>query len=120
MRFHRYLAVLAACAISGAVLAQAYPEKNVQYIIPFVPGGKIYDIADIAKDAHYAARAMLGEHRLKDGKSLKLPGIVPVMSETPGATNWVGPALGEHTAEVLSGLGYSEAQQQDLKRRGVI
>ena len=85
-----------------------------------VPSGKIYDIADIAKDAHYAAREMIRSHRLKDGKSIKLPGIVPKLSETPGDTKWVGPALGEHTAEVLGALGYSKEQQQDLKRRGVI
>jgi len=85
-----------------------------------VPSGKIYDIADIAKDAHYAAREMIREHRLQDGKSVKLPGIVPKLSETPGDTKWVGPALGEHTAEVLSALGYSAGQQQELKRRGII
>jgi len=85
-----------------------------------VPSGKIYDIADIANDAHYAAREMIRSHRLKDGKSVKLPGVVPRLSETPGDTRWVGPALGEHTAEVLSALGYSNEQQQDLRRRGVI
>jgi len=85
-----------------------------------VPGGKIYDIADIVKDAHYAAREMIRSYRLKDGRSLKLPGIVPKMSETPGDTKWIGPALGEHTAEVLSALGYSAEQQQELRRRGVI
>jgi len=85
-----------------------------------VPSGKIYDIADIANDAHYAAREMIRSHRLKDGKSVKLPGVVPRLSETPGDTKWVGPTLGEHTAEVLSALGYSNEQQQDLRRRGVI
>jgi formyl-CoA transferase len=45
---------------------------------------------------------------------------MPVMSETPGATKWVGPDLGAHTAEVIGGLGYSEAQLRDLKQRGVI
>ncbi|HEU0290763.1 MAG TPA: CoA transferase, partial [Burkholderiales bacterium] len=85
-----------------------------------VPSGKIYDIADIANDAHYAAREMIRSHRLKDGQSVKLPGVVPRLSETPGDTKWVGPALGEHTAEVLSALGYSNEQQQDLRRRGVI
>jgi formyl-CoA transferase len=85
-----------------------------------VPSGKIYDIADIAKDAHYAAREMLRSHPLKDGKSVKLPGIVPKLSETPGGTKWVGPELGEHTAEVLSRLGYDAAQQKELKKRGVI
>ncbi|MBI3041953.1 MAG: CoA transferase [Betaproteobacteria bacterium] len=85
-----------------------------------VPSGKIYDIADIAKDPHYAAREMIRSHRLKDGQWLKLPGIVPKLSGTPGATKWVGPELGEHTAEVLSALGYSDAQQKELKKRGVI
>jgi len=85
-----------------------------------VPSGKIYDIADIAKDAHYAAREMIRSHRLKDGKSVKLPGIVPKLSETPGDTKWVGPELGAHTAEVLGALGYSEEQQRELKKRGVI
>ncbi len=85
-----------------------------------VPSGKIYDIADIVRDAHYAAREMIGSYQLKDGKSLKLPGIVPKLSETPGETKWVGPALGEHTAEVLSALGYGVEQQRELKKRGVI
>ena len=85
-----------------------------------VPSGKIYDIADIVRDTHYAAREMIRTHRLKDGTALKLPGIVPKLSDTPGETRWVGPALGEHTAEVLSALGYGAEQQLDLKRRGVI
>ncbi len=85
-----------------------------------VPSGKIFDVADIANDPHFAAREMIREFKLGDGKPVTLPGIVPRLSETPGETKWVGPALGEHTAEILGGLGYSAEQQQDLKRRGVI
>jgi formyl-CoA transferase len=85
-----------------------------------VPSAKIYDIADIARDTHYAAREMIREFPLKDGKTVKLPGIVPKMSETPGETRWIGPELGAHTAEVLGALGYSAEQQAELKRRGVI
>jgi len=85
-----------------------------------VPSAKIYDIADIASDPHYAMREMVQQFTLRDGKPLKLPGIVPKLSETPGETKWIGPALGEHTAEVLSALGYGEEQQRELKRRGVI
>jgi formyl-CoA transferase len=85
-----------------------------------VPSGKIYDIADIVRDPHFAAREMIRSHRLKDGTTLKLPGIVPKLSDTPGDTKWVGPGLGEHTAEVLAALGYGDKQQLDLKRRGVI
>jgi formyl-CoA transferase len=85
-----------------------------------VPSGKIFDIADIAGDAHYAARGMIEEYRLPDGTPVKLPGVVPKMSETPGDTRWIGPELGAHNAEVLGALGYSAEEQQELKRRGVI
>ena len=85
-----------------------------------VPSGKVYDAADIVKDAHYLARGMIEQHQLPDGKAIKLPGIVPRLSDTPGSTEWVGPALGAHNAEVLGALGYSEMQQRELKQRGVI
>jgi formyl-CoA transferase len=85
-----------------------------------VPSGKIYSAADIVADAHYQAREMIRQHTLRDGKPLKLPGIVPKLSETPGETRWIGPELGEHTEEVLSALGYDAQQQADLKRRGII
>ena len=84
-----------------------------------VPSGKIYDIADILQDAHYRARSMIEEHLLEDGTPLKVPGIVPRLSQTPGETQWLGPKLGEHTAEILGTLGYSEQDQADLRRRGV-
>ena len=85
-----------------------------------VPSGKVYDAADILKDAHYAARGMIEQHQLPDGKPVKLPGIVPKLSETPGVTAWLGPTLGAHNAEVLGALGYSEIEQRELKQRGVI
>jgi formyl-CoA transferase len=85
-----------------------------------VPSGRVYDAEDILNDPHYAARKMIEQWRLPDGKPMKIPAVVPKLSATPGATKWLGPKLGEHTAEVLDGLGYSAEQQQDLKRRGVI
>jgi formyl-CoA transferase len=85
-----------------------------------VPSGKIFDIADIARDPHYAAREMIRQFALPGGKALRLPGIVPKMSDTPGETKWVGPELGAHTTEVLSALGYDDAQLRDLKKRGII
>lgn len=85
-----------------------------------VPSGKIYSIKDIVADVHYRARDMMQEFSLKDGEKLVLPGIVPKLSKSPGATRWLGPELGAHTAEVLTGLGYDAAQQVTLKKRGVI
>ena len=85
-----------------------------------VPSGKVFDVADIMKDAQYLARGMLEQHQLPDGKPVKLPGIVPKLSGTPGATAWLGPKLGEHNAQVLGALGYDDAAQLALKTRGVI
>jgi formyl-CoA transferase len=85
-----------------------------------VPAAKVYDVADIVKDAQYLARGMIEQHTLPDGKPVKLPGIVPKLSATPGATAWVGPKLGEHTAEVLSALGYDAAAQAALRKSGIV
>ena len=85
-----------------------------------VPAGRIYSIADIVADMQYQARGMIEKHELGDNKEVWLPGIVPKLSETPGGTKWIGPKLGEHTAEVLSGIGYDGDAQTDLRQRGII
>jgi crotonobetainyl-CoA:carnitine CoA-transferase CaiB-like acyl-CoA transferase len=85
-----------------------------------VPSSKIYSIADIAADPHYAAREMIRQIRLSDGTTLKVPGVVPKLSATPGDFDGGGPALGEHTNEVLRDLGYDAAAIADLRRRGLI
>ncbi len=84
-----------------------------------VPSGRIYSIADIAADLHYQARGMIERHKLGD-RDLLLPGVVPKLSETPGGTRWIGPRLGEHTAEVLASVGYGEAQLAELRGRGIV
>jgi len=85
-----------------------------------VPAGRIYSVADIVSDPHYQARDMLLNAQLPGGVSVKMPGIVPKLSETPGAVNWQGPALGQHTDDILSGLGLADADIQRLKNTGVV
>jgi crotonobetainyl-CoA:carnitine CoA-transferase CaiB-like acyl-CoA transferase len=85
-----------------------------------VPAGRIYSAADIAQDPHYAAREMLLEATLPGGANVKMPGIVPKLSETPGAMRWTGPALGQHTNEVLAALGYDPAGLEELRQTGVV
>ena len=85
-----------------------------------VPHGKIYTAADIVADPQYLAREMIRQVILPDGTALKLPGIVPKLSDTPGAMEWVGPRLGEHTDEVLRGIGYSDEDIARLRATGVI
>jgi len=84
-----------------------------------VPSGKIYSIADIAADPHYAARAMFERHRLGE-RDLTLPGIVPKLSASPGRTRWIGPRLGEHTDEVLASIGLEPSEIARLRGRGAV
>jgi len=85
-----------------------------------VPAGRIYSVADIVADPHYQARDMLLDTTLPDGATLKMPGIVPKLSATPGQVNWQGPTLGQHTDALLTELGLSEADIQRLKDAGVV
>jgi formyl-CoA transferase len=85
-----------------------------------VPSGRIYTVADIAADPHYAARGMLQQITLADGDTLTVPGIVPKLSRTPGAHQRNAPALGQDTEEVMREIGLSDSQIAALKSRGVI
>ncbi len=85
-----------------------------------VPAGRIYSAADIVADPHYQARDMLLDTTLPDGATLKMPGIVPKLSATPGQVNWQGPTLGQHTDGLLAELGLSEADIQRLRKAGVV
>ncbi|MCJ2035337.1 CaiB/BaiF CoA transferase family protein [Methylobacterium sp. J-068] len=85
-----------------------------------VPAGRIYSVADIVADPHYAARDMILEAELPGGTRVKMPGIVPKLSGTPGAVHWQGPALGAHTDSVLADLGRDAKTIERLRREGAI
>ena len=85
-----------------------------------VPAGRIYSVKEIVADPHYAARDMLLSAQLPGGTSVKMPGIVPRLSDTPGEVRWQGPALGEHTDSVLAALGFASADIERLRREGAV
>jgi len=85
-----------------------------------VPNGKIYSIADIVRDPQFLARGMIREVRLPDGASLKVPAVVPRLTDTPGDIGEIGPKLGEHNDEILGRIGYSPADIAGLRARKVV
>jgi formyl-CoA transferase len=85
-----------------------------------VPAGRIYSVADIARDAHSRARGMIEQQVMDDGTVLEVPGIVPKLSRTPGRRRRAAPALGQDTEAVLREVGLSDAQIAALKARGVV
>jgi CoA:oxalate CoA-transferase len=42
------------------------------------------------------------------------------LSDTPAALQRPAPQLGEHTAEILATIGYSENEIQEIKKKGAI
>ncbi|MDE1942750.1 MAG: CoA transferase [Betaproteobacteria bacterium] len=85
-----------------------------------VPGGRIYTVADIARDPHYRARDMILSTTTATGLALEVPGIVPKLSRTPGNLRRRAPRLGEDTDAVLGALGLDEAALRRLREEGVI
>lgn len=84
-----------------------------------VPAGYPYTAADIIQDPHYLAREMIKQVTTSTG-ALKVPGVLPKLSRTPGRIGTGGPTLGEHTDDVLAGLGLTDEQVEGLRTRGII
>ncbi len=86
-----------------------------------VPVGPIYTVEDIVEDEQYEAREMLPEAEVEGVGPVKMPGLVPKLSATPGAVEWYGGALGAHNEEVYGGLlGLSAEEIQTLYEDGTI
>jgi crotonobetainyl-CoA:carnitine CoA-transferase CaiB-like acyl-CoA transferase len=84
-----------------------------------VPVGPIYSVEDMVKDPHYIARGMFETVEI-DGEPLKIPAIMPKLSETPGRTDWPGVKIGEHNTEILGDLlGLSEEDLTGLSAEGI-
>ena len=66
-----------------------------------VPAGRIYTAKDIAEDPHYRARGMIQTMTTAEGLAVEVPGVIPKLSDTPGAITRRGPTLGEDTEDVL-------------------
>ena len=101
---------------SGRTIAAALDALNAAS----VPAGRIYSVADMTTDPQFLARNMFEMHLLADGTPLKLPAIIPKLSATPGATRWLGPALGEHTDAVLAALGHDAESIAALRADGAV
>lgn len=86
-----------------------------------VPISPINSIKDIFEDEHYKARENIIEVEHPRLGKLKMPGVVPKFSQTPGSVRNIGPDLGEHSNEILKKvLNFNEEDIQKLKDGEVI
>lgn len=107
--------------VSEWIGSKGYLELKAIVDAAGVPVNLVYSIEDIFADPHYQARNDIVEMPHPVLGSIKMPGITPVFSETPGEIKWVGPKLGEHNQEVYGKLlEYNESYLGELKKKGVI
>jgi len=86
-----------------------------------VPASRAFTMEDIFGDEHYQAREMLPSVPHPVLGSVKMAGVAPKLSESPGTIRWSGGRIGEHTAAVLhEELGLEAEAIARLRREKVI
>jgi crotonobetainyl-CoA:carnitine CoA-transferase CaiB-like acyl-CoA transferase len=71
-------------------------------------------------DPHDIARGLFEQVEV-DGKTLRIPALVPKLSATPGRTDWPGPEVGAFNEEVYGAmLGLAVDEIEDLRQRGIV
>lgn len=86
-----------------------------------VPCGPINAMDKVVSHPQVQAREMIARIAHQITGEVEVPGVPIKLSETPGDVDAPAPSLGEHTAQVLTGLlKMSSDEVEQLKRDGVI
>jgi crotonobetainyl-CoA:carnitine CoA-transferase CaiB-like acyl-CoA transferase len=85
-----------------------------------VPVGPVNRIGDMLADPQVKARDMVVETEHPKAGRVKAIGHPIKFTDTPGEMKRPAPLLGQHTREVLGGLGYSDAEIDALARDGAV
>ncbi|MGA2604917.1 MAG: CaiB/BaiF CoA-transferase family protein [Verrucomicrobiia bacterium] len=107
------------------ILQKIFAEKTAdEWLALFekngIPCGPIFTVGEVLEHPQVRAREMVVERPHPKLKSVKMTGVPLKLSATPGEAGSAPPLLGQHTEEVLSGLGYSAEEIAGLRKAGAI
>lgn len=85
-----------------------------------VPCGAVRTIPEVLADPQLAARDMIVPLQHESAGDIRVLGIPPKLSDTPGQIRTPPPRLGEHTEAILHELGFGEERIAALRRSGAI
>ena len=88
-----------------------------------VISGPINTVAEVVQDPQLLSRGMIADHwDERVSRNVKGPGVVPVLSESPGTIRCAGSARpGQHNQEIYGGLlGHSAGEIAQLQTEGVL
>jgi crotonobetainyl-CoA:carnitine CoA-transferase CaiB-like acyl-CoA transferase len=82
--------------------------------------GRMLTLDEVGDDPQVKARKMIVEVEAPGGRKVKQVGISVKLSDTPGTIRSTAPELGQHTNEILEGLGCSTADIERWRNEGAI
>lgn len=85
-----------------------------------IPIAKVNSFAEAVEDSQINARNMVVQVQDGDLGAVKQIGIAVKLSETPGKVRTLAPLFGQHTDEVLLGLGYGPGEVASLRAAGAV
>ena len=106
--------------IVAFIAARSLAENMAIFERAEVTAAPVYDIDQFMADPHVLAREILVDVPDTEMGRLPMHNIIPRLSDTPSRLRRPAPELGEHTAEILGGLGLDRAAIETLAREGVI
>lgn len=125
-RFHSNAVRLQHFDLTNGIVADWVKTKNrddlQQLLDGFgVPVSSINSIEDIFEDEHFKARENIVEIEHPRLGKMKMPGIVPKFSKTPGSIRNIGPDLGADNDDILKTLvDLTEEDIRVLKEKKII
>jgi formyl-CoA transferase len=102
------------------IAARTQAETLAFFAAAEVTVGQVCDEADLADHPYIHDRDVLVELPDAEMGAIPMHNVVPRLSATPGALRRPAPALGEHNAEILAGLGYAEDEIARLMESGLL
>jgi crotonobetainyl-CoA:carnitine CoA-transferase CaiB-like acyl-CoA transferase len=107
-----------------AIVADIVATKDTRYWVDLlvkagVPASPVNTAGQMVQDEHVLAREMIVEQDHPTAGKIRVVGVPVKLSDTPGKVRTPAPLLGEHTEEVLKGLGHGDKIKM-LKQQNVI
>jgi len=85
-----------------------------------IPAGDVVSLKAALTSAQARHRQVIAEVEEPELGMIKIFNLTAKFSETPGSIESPPPRLSEHTEAILSELGYSSAERQELSKKSVI
>ncbi len=106
--------------IAEFIAARTLAENMAVFEAAEITATPVYDIDQFLDDPHVQARGVIVEAPDAEAGSVLMHNIIPRLSDTPGKLRLPAPDLGQHTREILAGLGYAEDKFAALIEAGAI